>query len=171
VTEELREPQDDEIPGQAGPEETAERRLTGWQRGLRWIAWLAFLGLAIANSQKTAFSGFEWLALAAAIGIGIWCLAKPLGPPKYELTEPKHVRGEFESRTSWGLVLFGAILTVGGVAATGAMIYDLSTGRATFAGMVQDIGRSSSTGPSRSSPAVRMTPSSKRLTRMRFSCC
>jgi hypothetical protein len=44
------------------------------------------------------FSPLEWLALAAAIGISIWCMAKPLGGPKY------------------GLVLFGGILTVGGVA-------------------------------------------------------
>lgn len=141
MTEELREPQHEDVPGQVGPEETSERRLTGWQRALRWIAWLTFLGPAIVNSQRTSFSGLEWLALAAAIGISIWCMAKPLGPPKYELTEPVHVRGEFSSQTSWGLVIFGAILTVGGVAATGPIVYDLSTGRATFGEVVHDIGR------------------------------
>jgi hypothetical protein len=58
-------------------------------------------------------------------------MAKPLGGPKYELTEPTHLLGPFVSRTSWGLVLLGAILTVGGVGGSMAAIYDVSTGRAT----------------------------------------
>lgn len=32
------------------PEDTAERRITWWQRALRWVAWLTFLGLAIWKS-------------------------------------------------------------------------------------------------------------------------
>lgn len=47
--------------------------------GLRWAAWLAFLGLAIWKSQSVSFSGLEFLALAVAIGISIFCVAKPLG--------------------------------------------------------------------------------------------
>jgi hypothetical protein len=123
-------------------EDTGEpgRRLAGWQRALRWVAWLTFLGLAIKNSQSVYFSPLEWLALAAEIGVSIWCLAKPSGPPKVEMTEPSEVRGAFVSRTSWGLVLFGAILTIGGAAATVAMIYDMSTGRATFGDVLRDIG-------------------------------
>jgi hypothetical protein len=121
------------------PEDTVERRITWWQRALRWIAWLAFLGLAIYNSQSVYFSGREWVALIAAIGISIWCMAKPLGGPKYELREPTHLLGAFVSRTSWGLVLFGAILTVGGVAGTMAAIYDVSTGRATVGDVFKDI--------------------------------
>jgi hypothetical protein len=31
------------------------------------------------KSQSVAFSGVEWIALAAAVGISIWCMAKPLG--------------------------------------------------------------------------------------------
>ena len=58
------------------PEETAERRITWWQRALRWAAWLTFLGLAIWNSGSVYFSPMEWLALIAAIGISIWCMAK-----------------------------------------------------------------------------------------------
>jgi hypothetical protein len=76
---------------------------------LRWVAWLTFLGLAVWNSQSLYFSPLEWLALIAAVGISIWCLAKPLGGPKVELSEPTHLRCAFVSRTSWGLVLFGAI--------------------------------------------------------------
>jgi hypothetical protein len=91
------------------PEETVERRIT-------W-----------------------WLALIAAIGVSIWCMAKPLGGPKYELTEPTHLLGAFVSRTSSGLTLFGSILTIGGVAGGMAAIYDVSTGRATV-GEVLDIG-------------------------------
>ena len=121
------------------PEDTVERRITWWQRALRWIAWLTFLGLAIYNSQSVYFSPLEWLALIAAIGISIWCMAKPLGGPKYELREPTHLLGAFVSRTSWGLVLFGAILTVGGVAGSMAAIYDLSTGRATVGEVFKDI--------------------------------
>jgi uncharacterized integral membrane protein len=82
------------------PEYTVERRITWWQRALRWIAWLTFLGLAVHNSQSVYFSPLEWLALIPAIGISIWCMAKPLGGPKYELTESTHLLGAFVSRTS-----------------------------------------------------------------------
>ena len=122
------------------PEDTVERRLTWWQRALRWVAWLTFLGLAAYNTQSVYFSPLEWLALIAAIGISIWCMAKPLGGPKYELSEPTHLLGAFVSRTSWGLTLFGAILTVGGVAGSMAAIYDVSTGRATVGDVFKDIG-------------------------------
>jgi hypothetical protein len=122
------------------PEDTVERRITWWQRALRWVAWLTFLGLAVYNTQSVYFSPLEWLALIAAIGISIWCMAKPLGGPKYELTEPTHLLGAFVSRTSWGLTLFGSILTVGGVAGGMAAIYDVSTGRATVGDVFTDIG-------------------------------
>ncbi|MBE1548428.1 hypothetical protein GGC64_002452 [Mycobacterium sp. OAS707] len=121
------------------PEDTVERRITWWQRALRWIAWLTFLGLAVSNSGSVSFSAREWLALIAAIGITIWCMAKPLGGPKYELLEPTHLLGAFVSRTSWGLVLFGAILTVGGAAGSMAAIYDVSTGRASVGEVFKDI--------------------------------
>ena len=128
------------VPGsRQQPEQTAERRLTGWQRALRWAAWLTFLGLAVWKSQRVTFSGIEWLALAAAVGISIWCMAKPLGGPKVELTKPAHLLGTFVSRTSWGLLLFGTVLTIGGVAGAGAAIYDLATGRATVGEVVKDI--------------------------------
>jgi hypothetical protein len=49
--------------------------------------------------------------------------------------------GAFVSRTSWGLVSFGAILTLGGVAGTMAAIYDdVGTGRATVGDVFTDIG-------------------------------
>jgi hypothetical protein len=63
-----------------------------------------------------------------------------LGGPKYELTEPTHLLGAFVSRTSWGLALFGSILTIGGVAGGMAVIYDVSTGRATVGDVFTDIG-------------------------------
>ena len=44
------------------------------------------------------------------------------------------------SRTNWGLALFGARLTIGGVAGAMAAIYDVSTGRATVGEVVKDIG-------------------------------
>lgn len=122
------------------PEETAERLLTWWQRALRWGAWLTFLGLAVWNSQSVYFSPLEWVALIAAIAISIWCMAKPLGGPKVELSEPTHLLGSFVSRTNWVLVIIGGLLTIGGVAATGAAIYDVSTGRATIGDVVTDIG-------------------------------
>jgi hypothetical protein len=31
---------------------TRERRVAGWQRALRWVAWLTFLGLAVRDSVK-----------------------------------------------------------------------------------------------------------------------
>ena len=37
-------------------------------------------------------SPLEWLALIAAIGNGIWCMAKPLGGPKYGLKTPNSRR-------------------------------------------------------------------------------
>lgn len=121
-------------------ETSAERRLAGWQRALRWISWLTFLGVAIANSDRPSFGGLEFLTLAVAIGVSIWCMAKPLGGPKVDIEKPSQVRGPFESRTSWGLVLLGAILTVGGIGATGAIIYDVSTGRATIREVFSDMG-------------------------------
>ena len=63
-----------------------------------------------------------------------------MGGPKYELSEPSHLLGAFVSRTSWGLTLFGAILTIGGVAGSMAAIYDVSTGRATVGDVFKDIG-------------------------------
>lgn len=121
------------------PEETAERLLTWWQRALRWIAWLTFLGLAISNSQSVSFGPLEFLALFVAIAISVWCMAKPLGGPKVELSEPAHLLGTFVSRTNWALVIIGTLLTVGGVAGAGAAIYDMSTGRATFGEVCSDI--------------------------------
>jgi hypothetical protein len=96
-------------------------------------------GTVADASNSVYFSPIEWLALISAIAISIWCLAKPLGGPKYELREPAHLLGAFVSRTSWGLVLFGAILTIGGVAGAGAAIYDVSTGRATVGDVLHDI--------------------------------
>jgi len=48
---------------------------------------------------------------------------------------PAHLLGTFVSRTSWGLVLLGAILAFG-VAGSMAAIYDVSTGRATIPGLL-----------------------------------
>ena len=59
------------------------------------MAWLTFLGLAVWNSQSVYFGPLEWLALIAAIAISIWCMAKPLGGPKVELSEPAHLLGDF----------------------------------------------------------------------------
>ena len=71
--------QDGGRPRSQQPPETSERRAAGWQRALRWVAWLGFLGLAIWKSQSVSFSGLEFLALAVAIGISIFYVAKPLG--------------------------------------------------------------------------------------------
>jgi len=35
-------------------------------------------GLAVYNTQSVYFSPLEWLALIAAIGISIWCMASRL---------------------------------------------------------------------------------------------
>lgn len=124
------------------PERTAERRLTWWQRLLRWGSWLTFLAVAIwssATSDSVYFSPLEWLTLVAAIGISVWCMASPLGGPELEITEPRHMAGEFSSRTSWGLVLLGLVLTVAGVAGAGAAIYDVASGRATIGAVVHDV--------------------------------
>jgi hypothetical protein len=53
------------------PEQTAERRLAGWQRALRWVLWLTFLGVAVWQSQHVRFSGLEWVALISAVGFSI----------------------------------------------------------------------------------------------------
>lgn len=121
------------------PEQTAERRLAGWQRAVRWVLWLTFLGLAIWKSQKVGFGALEFAALAAAVGFSIWCMAKPLGGPKVALTETSHLLGTFESRTSWAMLLIGTLLTIGGVAGAGAAIYDMATGRASFGDVLRDI--------------------------------
>lgn len=48
--------------------------------------------------------------------------------------------GGFVSRTNWALVLIGALLTVGGVAATMAIAYDMSTSGAGVGDVARDIG-------------------------------
>ncbi|OBA82467.1 hypothetical protein A9W99_01870 [Mycobacterium sp. 1164966.3] len=121
-------------------ESTPERRLASWQRALRWTAWLTFIGVAIAHSDRPSFGAVEFLALGIALAVSIWCMAKPLGGPKVDIAEPADVRGAFVSRTSWGLVLLGVALTVGGIGATGAIAYDLSTGRATIREVLSDMG-------------------------------
>jgi hypothetical protein len=120
-------------------EPTAERRPAGFQRALRWVAWLTFIGLTIANSGRSSFGPLEFLALAAAVGVSIWCLAKPLGGPKVTIDGPGDVHGTFVSRTNWGLVLLGVALTIAGIGATGAIVYDLSTGRATVREVLSDM--------------------------------
>src|SRR5262245_21322045 len=94
-----------------GPERTGERRLAGWQRAVRWVLWLAFLGLAVWKSQQVGFGGMEFAALAGAVAFSIWCMAKPLGGPKVEFTTTSHLLGTFESRTSWAMLLIGTLLT------------------------------------------------------------
>ena len=81
----------------------------------------------------------EFLAVAVALAISIFCVARPPGGPKVDLSEPAHMLGGFVSRTNWALVLIGALLTVGGVGATGAIVNDLSTGRAGIGDVVHDI--------------------------------
>lgn len=122
------------------PKATNERRPAWFQRALRWASWLTFLGLAIANSQQTSFGAVEFLALAVAVGISIWCVASPLGPPKIELDEPTHVLGEFRTRINWALVLIGGLLTVAGFGGSGAIVHDLATGRASVGDVFHDIG-------------------------------
>jgi hypothetical protein len=122
------------------PEATAERRPSWYQRSLRWLTWLTFLGAAVLNSDQASFGAVELLLLALAIGVSIWCVARPLGGPKLDLTEPAHVLGEFVSRTNWALVLIGALLTIGGFAGGAAAVYDLSTGRADLGDVFRDIG-------------------------------
>lgn len=95
--------------------------------------------MAVWQSQNVRFSGLEWVALIAAVGFSIWCMAKPLGGPKVELTKPAHLLGTFVSTTCWGLLLFGTILAVGGVAGAGAAGYDVATGRATVGDVLHDI--------------------------------
>ncbi|ETW23849.1 hypothetical protein [Mycobacterium gastri] len=130
---------DDDLLDTAEGESTPARRVAGWQRVLRWSAWLTFLALAIANSDRDYFGPLELLALAGAIGISVWCLAKPLGRPVVAMDEAADVQGTFVSRTNWGLVLFGVALTVGGIGAIGAIVYDLSTGRAAVRDVFADM--------------------------------
>jgi len=122
------------------PKATNERRPAWFQRALRWLTWLSFLGAAILNSQQTSFGGLEFLLLALAIGVSIWCMASPQGPPKIELEEPTHVLGEFRRRINWALVLIGGLLTVAGFGGSGAIVHDLATGRASVGDVLHDIG-------------------------------
>jgi hypothetical protein len=130
----------DDLLEAGGDVSTPVRRIGSWQRALRWVAWLTFLGLAIANSGSESFGLLDGLALVVAIGVSVWSTAKPLGGPKVKIDGPADVRGAFVSRTNWGLVLFGVALMVAGVGAMGAIAYDLSTGRATVHDVFSDMG-------------------------------
>jgi hypothetical protein len=132
------EPEDELV--EATDESTRARRIGSWQRALRWVAWLTFIGLVIANSDRESFDPIDLLALAVAIGVSIWSLAKPLGGPRATIDGPADVLGPFVSRANWGLVVFGVALTVGGIGATGTIVYDLSTNRATIHDVFADMG-------------------------------
>jgi hypothetical protein len=121
-------------------EKYAEQKLAGWQRKLIWAVWLAFLGLAALDSARDSFSGREFLAMFAAVGVTVWCVRQPRGGAKVEWEKPEQLEGEFSVRTNWALVLTGAILTLGGVAGGMRIIDDLRRGFATMGAVLEDMG-------------------------------
>src|SRR5262245_21524352 len=92
------------------------RLLTAWQRALVWASWLLWVWMMWRNSANVSMGGAEWLSLLAAVAVTVICKRRPLGPAAVFIEKPEEMRGEFESRTNWALVLIGAAILLGGVA-------------------------------------------------------
>jgi len=114
--------------------------MTAWQRALVWGSWLLWVWCMWRNSANTSMGGAEWLSLLGAIAVTIVCKQRPLGVPAVFIEKPEEVRGEFESRTNWALVLIGAAILLGGIASAVRIVTHLATGFATVKDIFNDIG-------------------------------
>jgi hypothetical protein len=110
-----------------------------WQRFFLWAMWLAILALLWRNTSGEGFTFLEFLAMAAGTGITVWMCKHPTGRPKVYIVEAAEMRGRFESRTNWALVILAAHITLLGIAVAGKIVYDLSHGLTTVGGIFEDI--------------------------------
>lgn len=120
-------------------DERAPQRLADWQRWLLWIVWLAVLALLIAGTDTGSMSLAEFAAIVGGIAITVWNCRNPRGGPKKFIQKPEDLRGEFESRTNWALVLVGIGITLGGLAGGMKIIQDVSSGLTTIGGVFEDM--------------------------------
>lgn len=101
--------------------------------------WLAILVLLWQNTSGEGFTFKEFLAMAAGVGITVWNCKHPVGRPKIYITAAEEMRGRFESRTNWGLVILAAHITLLGIAVAGKIVYDLTHGLISVGGIFEDI--------------------------------
>jgi hypothetical protein len=113
--------------------------LATWQRSFLWGMWLGVLALLWQNTSGEGFTFVEFLAMAAATGITVWICKHPMGRPKVYIDTPAEMRGRFESRTNWALVILAAHITLLGIGVAGKIVYDLNHGLTTVGGIFEDI--------------------------------
>jgi hypothetical protein len=113
--------------------------LATWQRSFLWAMWLAVLALLWQNTSGEGFTFVEFVAMVAATGITVWICKHPMGRPRVYIEEAAQMRGRFESRTNWALVILAAHLTLLGIAVAGKIVYDLNHGLTTVGGIFEDI--------------------------------
>lgn len=113
--------------------------LATWQRSFLWAMWLAVLALLWQNTSGEGFTLVEFLAMAAATGTTVWICKHPMGRPKVYIENPADMRGHFESRTNWALVILAAHITLLGIGVAGKIVCDLNHGLTTVGGIFEDI--------------------------------
>jgi len=100
--------------------------------------WLSVLALLWQNTSGEGFTFVEFLAMAVGTGVTVWMCKHPMGKPKVYIDEPAQMRGRFESRTNWALVILAAHITLLGVGVAGKIVYDLNHGLTTVGGIFED---------------------------------
>lgn len=100
---------------------------------------LTFIGVAIAHSDRQSFGAVEFLALGVALGVSIWCMARPLGGRKLRSTNRRMcaLRSCRGRAGAWCCLVSP---TVGGIGATDAIVYDLSPAVRTIREVFSDMG-------------------------------
>lgn len=119
--------------------ENPKRILAGWQKAVLWAAWLGVIALIIKNTDSDSLGGPEFLAIIVATAITVFTCKNPKGPANIVIRKSDEVRGVFESRTNWPMVLLAGALTLFGLAMTVKLSQDLSSGRATWKDVLDDI--------------------------------
>ncbi len=118
----------------------ASRLLATWQRSVLWGMWLGILCLLWRNTSGSGFTFMEFIALAGGTALTVWMCRHPMGGLKEHVEEPSQMRGCFESRVNWAMVIFSAHIFLLGVGVAGKMIYDLRHGLTTIGGIFEDFG-------------------------------
>lgn len=125
-------------PARKGKPAPEPRLLAAWQRAILWGMWMGILYLLWQNTSGEGFTFKEFVAMGVGVGVTVWLCRHPAGRPKVYIEEAGEMRGTFESRVNWAMVIFSAHITLLGVGVAGKIVYDLSYGLTTVGGIFED---------------------------------
>lgn len=112
--------------------------LASWQRALLWGTWAGVVAVLWQNTHNTAMGFREFCALAAGIAITVWTCKHPKGIKKVIIEVPSEMRGRFESRTNWPVVLLAAFCSLVGLSMCIILTRDSRNGLTSFGGVLED---------------------------------